>query len=242
MHCSIAIIGEFDKSLPAHATKLDAVKHSAKYIGAEVEATWLPSMEADDGVCDEFDGVWLAAGRAYENFHAVNSVIKEARERSIPLLGTCRGFQQMVLEFARNVLEISNAEHEERDETAPNLFLTKLPVSLARRRSISITEGTPLEPIYSRKHAPEVFFGNYGVNPSVEGRLTKGGFISMASDSEGNYRAGGIARHPFFKGSLFVPQLRSTKDSPHPLVTAFLKSVIIQARFRLPSYERYATA
>jgi CTP synthase (UTP-ammonia lyase) len=233
MKVSIAIIGEFDESLQSHRATRRALKHAADFIGARVESAWFSSWDIDARLFEEFDGIFLAPGQRYADFDKSLGAVRYARENSFPCLGTCRGFQHMVLEFARNVLGDRDAYHEEYNADAKNLFLTKLPAaSVRRRRPIDVDRNSPLASIYRRNTVLERFYGSFGVNPKVERRLEKAGLVSMASDSFGNYKVGGIIDHPFFYGTLFIPQMRSTKMTPHPLVTTFLKAAIVMQTFR----------
>jgi CTP synthase (UTP-ammonia lyase) len=71
----------------------------------------------------------------------------------------------------------------------------------------------------------ESYYCNFGVNPDRVPLLKSGPLKITGSDSEGEVRIIELPDHPFFIGTLFVPQARSTPDNPHPLVTAFLKAV-----------------
>jgi CTP synthase (UTP-ammonia lyase) len=126
------------------------------------------------------------------------------------------------------VLGVRDASHEELDPEGPNLFITKLPfVAEKHRRLIHIVPNSPLAAIYKLTTMTEKFYGSFGVNPKMERSLETGGLVSMASEGSSNFRAAGIPHHPFFFGTLFVPQMRTTRYSPHPVVTAFLKAAIM---------------
>ncbi len=224
MKTLIAIIGEFDESLLVHEATVSALEHSAEYIGAGLETAWVSTTKINKSLLSDFDGFFLAPGFPYKNQQTTLRAIRYARENGLPCLGTCRGFQYMVLEFARNVLGIGGAAHEEAEPDGKNLFLTQLSsTALRTRRKINIETGSRLAPIYRQSQAVEIFFGKFGVNPKIERRLAVGGLVSVASEEAGSYRIAGIESHPFF----YVPQMRATKHSPHPIITGFLKSAIL---------------
>ena len=70
----------------------------------------------------------------------------------------------------------------------------------------------------------EQYYCNFGVNPDKVPLLRKGPLQITGSDAEGEVRVVELPDHPFFVGTLFVPQLRSTPERPHPLVTAFIRA------------------
>jgi CTP synthase (UTP-ammonia lyase) len=80
--------------------------------------------------------------------------------------------------------------------------------------------------IYDSLSATEQYYCNFGVNPDRVALLKSGSLRVTGSDSEGEVRVIELLGHPFFLGTLFVPQTRSTPEKPHPLVTAFLKAVV----------------
>ena len=80
--------------------------------------------------------------------------------------------------------------------------------------------------VYGRSSSQEEYLCNFGVNPNFVDILEVGGLKVVGSDVEGAVRAVELAEHPFFAGTLFLPQHSSTAASPHPLVSAFIKTVL----------------
>jgi CTP synthase (UTP-ammonia lyase) len=233
MKASIAIISEAEASKPEHAIASKAIMHSADFLRAEVRTFFISPKNTGKWLFTEADGIFLAPSGPCKHLKSMFGIIRYARVNSFPCLGTYRGFQYMVLEFARNVLRISNAAHEEQDPNAENLVITRLqPSNKNRRRLINVVQGSPLEPIYRKHQSTENFYGHFGVNPEVERSLEAHDLVSMAFERDGNFRAAGIPDHPFFFGTLFLPQMRTTKDSPHPLITTFLKAAIAMKAVR----------
>jgi CTP synthase (UTP-ammonia lyase) len=133
----------------------------------------------------------------------------------------------MVIEYARNVLGFRDAQHAEYDPYASNLFISQLACSLAGREMLlTFTPGSQIADIYGALSATEQYYCNVGVNPDRIGLLKSGPIKITGSDSEGEVRVIELPGHPFFIGTLFVPQTRSTPETPHPLVTAFLRTII----------------
>jgi CTP synthase (UTP-ammonia lyase) len=133
----------------------------------------------------------------------------------------------MVLEYARNVLGFHDAQHAEYDPYASRLFVTQLTCSLVgREMRLSFVAGSRVATIYRALEATEAYYCDFGVNPEHAALLGAGPLRITGSDAEGEARVIELPGHPFFVGTLFVPQTRSTPGAPHPLVTAFVEAAI----------------
>lgn len=104
-----------------------------------VEARWLPTLSLESpSTLDGFHGLWIVPGSSYKSLLGALSAIRYAHEQPIPLLGTCGGFQHIVIEYARHVLGLSDAAHAKRliaFHFAPDMFSgrTQLAYSAAAR-------------------------------------------------------------------------------------------------------------
>jgi CTP synthase (UTP-ammonia lyase) len=133
----------------------------------------------------------------------------------------------MVLEYARNALGFREAHHEEYDPYASTLFISELTCSLAgRTMELSFTPGSRVAGIYAALTAKERYYCNFGINPDCVDVLKEGPLQFTGADAEGELRVLELPGHPFFLGTLYVPQARSTAARPHPLVTEFLRAAL----------------
>jgi CTP synthase (UTP-ammonia lyase) len=222
----MAIIGEYTPTFPPHISTSAAIEHSRSTSGVDVDAIWVSTEEIDKTLFGRFSGIWMAPGSPYKNMAQALWAIRYARENSVACFGTCGGFQHMLIEYARNVLGLKDAAHAEYDPYASNLFITQLACSLVgREMELTFSSGSLVAEIYGAISAIEQYYCNFGVNPDYVSRLKSGSLKITGSDSEGEIRVIELSGHPFFVGTLFVPQARSTADQPHPLVTAFMKAV-----------------
>lgn len=156
--------------------------------------------------------------------------IRYARENNIPCFGTCGGFQHIVIEYARNVLGFKDAQHAEYDPYSSKLFISQLACSLAGRElQLSFVPGSQVAAIYGCLSATEHYYCNFGVNPDCIRELKQGPLSISGADIEDEVRVIEYPGHPFYIGTLFVPQTRSKPETPHPLVTAFLGAVVGRA-------------
>lgn len=225
MKLRIGIIGDRDKNSETHRATEAALAHAASAAG--VEAIWVPtpSLEVEGAVdaLGSFGGLWVAPGSPYQSMRGALHAIRYARERGVPLLGTCGGFQHIVIEYARNVLGIADAAHAEYDPYASHLFISRLECSLVGRTlTIRLQPGSLVAQAYGATGISEGYYCNFGVNPDYAAALAASELAIVGSDAEGEVRVVELRGHPFFVGTLYVPQLRSQPGQPHPLIASFL--------------------
>jgi CTP synthase (UTP-ammonia lyase) len=222
----IAIIGDHDASRPTHAATDEALAHAARALGVEVAARWLPThalLELPSGEFDSWAGFCVAPGSPYRSLDGALRAIRRAREGGKPLLGTCGGFQHMVLEFARNVLGRSRAEHAEYAPQAGELVIEPLACSLAgRRATVLLAPGSRAGACYGAAAASEEYRCSFGLAPAWVAPLERAGLRVSGVDENGEARIVELAAHPFQLATLFVPQLASRQEQPHPLIEAFV--------------------
>ena len=125
------------------------------------------------------------------------------------------------------MLGIRNAEHEETAPNAPTLFISKLACSLvSKTQAIKIVPGSHVHRAYGCKEVTERFYCSYGLNPKFRGRLGKGELRISGVDLNGETRIVELSDHPFYVTTLFVPQMFSKPESPHPLIVAYLRAAL----------------
>ena len=233
----LAIVGDFRPDFPPHFKTNEAIDHVRRHFGLKVEAEWIPSAQLAseaEAQLSGYDGVWVAPGSPYRSMESALNAIRVSRQTDLPLLGTCGGCQYVLIEFARNVLGIADAQHAEHDPYASVLVITPLSCLLVGQRMEVIVEaGTLAAKAYSVTSATEEYYCNFGLNPAYEGRLQEGGLRIVGRDLHGEPRILTIPEHPFFLATVFVPQLTSSAQRPHPLVAAFLQAVCCRATARL---------
>ena len=223
---SIALLGEYNPTFKPHVATNAAIEHSRTAHGISVQGVWVSTQHIELSLFSHFSGIWVAPGSPYKNLGKTLWAIRYARKHKVPCFGTCGGFQHMLLEYARNVLNFEDAQHAEYDPYASNLFITELACSLAgREMKLNFVEGSMTAQIYGSLSATEEYYCNFGVNPDKLSLLKSASLSVTGSDCEGEIRVIELSDHPFFLGTLFVPQARSTASQPHPLVSAFLRAV-----------------
>jgi CTP synthase (UTP-ammonia lyase) len=230
MKAEISILGEFDPAREPRVATGVSIKQAAEKIGADVEFSWIPTREIDCGLLIKSNGIFIAPGSPYGDMEKVLSAIKLARENGIPCIGTCGGFQHIVMEYAIHVLGMNDVSHQEYTPHALHPLISRLECSLAGREMvINLIPGSLIARIYGKTRVMEKYFCSYGVNPLHTGRFKQSSLYISGSDQEGIMRAVELQDHPFFVGTLYVPQIRSTPENPHPLIIGFVEAAAKRA-------------
>ena len=224
----IALVGDRSPHVAAHG-RITAIVARRN----DVDAFWLESTEIDAAEIAGFDGVWAVPGSPYLDEDGVLLAIRTARERAIPFLGTCGGFQHAMLEYARSVAGSPDAWHVENrdapiDESA---LLVPLACSLVGHEDeVSLAPGTLAARVVGRLRTRERFHCRFGLAPGAGESLEAAGLVISGRDPDGAVRICELPHHPYFVGTLFQPELAD--DQPHPLVRGFFEAVRARAQAR----------
>jgi CTP synthase (UTP-ammonia lyase) len=225
----IAIIGDFTASKHTHIALNEAVIHCRQHLDFPIETTWIATDNIPEAASmpDYTDALWIAPGSPYKNDAAVYGVIQWARENNFPLLGTCGGFQYMVVEYAKNVAGIHDAGHEESEPDASQLVIARLSCSLkGQQEEVLITDKDSWLYRVLKKDVITGFFNcNYGVNPAYTHKLQQDRFVFTAFSRNGEVRGLELRGHRFYKGTLFQPPLDSSLEKPNPLILDFFQRI-----------------
>lgn len=224
----IALVGDCSPEVVAHTAIPRALALAAGQIGREVAAVWFPTnaLQTDAasqlGVCQ---GVWCVPGSPYASMDGALNAIRFAREQGIPFLGTCGGFQHALIEYARNVLGLHDADHAESNPAAALPLVTPLSCSLRERRAdIALVPGSLAANACGSTQLTEMFNCGYGLNESLRDRLNGGPLRVCGVAADDSVRVVELAGHPFFLATLFQPERAALENRAHPLITAFVRA------------------
>ncbi|TSC54865.1 MAG: CTP synthase [Parcubacteria group bacterium LiPW_30] len=246
----IAVVGKyFDTGdfvlADSYISVIEAIKFSAYHLKKRPVLTWINAkdFEVDPKKVkqlDKYDGVVVPGGFGESGIAGKLSAIKYARENKIPYLGLCYGMQLIVIEYARNVLGLKNANTAEIDPEADDLVIDILPEQKEKLKNRDyggsmrlgsykavLKDGTVAREAYGTKEVSERHRHRYEVNHEYVERLENAGLVFSGRSPDGKLME--IAelpkrKHPFFLGTQFHPEFQATPFAPHPLFTAFLKA------------------
>lgn len=225
---TIAVIGDYNRESVAHQGIPRALALASDGT-ATCEWEWLHSSQlaADPAPqLQRFRGVWCVPGSPYANGGGVIAAIRYARERGVPFLGTCGGFQHAVLEYAETFWDAGPAGHAETDPGAVDPVIAPLSCALVEQTGeVRFADGARLRAIYGAPSAIEGYHCSYGVNARYHQRFEAGPLRVSARDLAGDIRAVELDGHPFFMGTLFQPERSGLEGRRHPLIRAFVAAL-----------------
>jgi CTP synthase (UTP-ammonia lyase) len=222
---TVVIVGDHMSHAETHLATEQALRDSAGYLGLDLEMIWMATQTITPAAAPHLAGVdaMVVSPGSYASPEGAVAAIEIARVHDIPLIGTCGGMQHLVLELARNVVGAAGAAHAEADPDADDLWVTSLACSLAGQTGeVTVAAGTLVADVYGSTTTTEAYYCSFGINSERLADLVRAGLVVSGTDHDGEPRIVELPGHPFFVGTLFVPQVRSSRDRPHPLVTALL--------------------
>lgn len=224
----IGIIGEFDSGRPSQVATNDALERAAEALKYDIAIEWIPTTVLEQNsntLLQKFAALWCAPGNTYQRFSGALHAIRFAREKDRPFLGTCGGYQATVIEYARNVLGINDADHFEYNPAAKNLFIAPLSCSLVgQTMPVRLTPESQAYRVYGKEEVEEQYRCTMGMSRENQQRIHDGGFRIAGVDPAGEARILQLPGHPFFLATLFVPQMNLSPQGLHPLILAYLKA------------------
>jgi len=248
----IGLIGKYVNLPDAYLSVVEALKHGGYAHGARVELDWVQAEEVEGlmaaGRLRELDGMVVPGGFGERGVEGMVAAVGYAREQDVPCLGICLGLQVMVIEFARNVAGLAQANSREFAPTAPHLVIDLMD---DQREVVSSSNygGTMRLGTYPAKLAPgsqmaaiygqELVFDRhrhrYEVNPRYRSRLEQAGLVCSGESPDGRLvEMIELPGHPLWVGTQAHPEFKSRPDRPHPLFRALVGASLARAEGRLP--------
>lgn len=245
---NIAVVGKyFDTGdfvlSDAYLSVIEAIKFSAAKLGKRAKITWVNSKQFEKGTAKvsmlgKFDGVIVPGGFGETGIEGKLKAIQYAREHKIPYFGLCYGMQLMVIEYARNVAGIKDAQTTEIKKNAAEPVVDVMEEQKAHisqghyggtmRLGVYpayLKRGTMARAAYKQELVEERHRHRYEINPDYVKKLEDAGLVFSGTSPDGVLME--IAElpqkvHPFMLGSQFHPELQARPLAPHPLFTAFI--------------------
>jgi len=236
----------------AYISVIEAIKFSAYEEGVKPEIVWLNAKDIQNNVLSvkelsKYDGLIVPGGFGETGIEGKIMAAKYARENKIPYFGLCYGLHMMVIEYARHIAGMKDANTTEINPKTPFPVIDILPEQkekLARKDyggsmrlgayPCELKEGTLAREIYGSKRVDsERHRHRYEINPKFVNELEKAGIVFSGESPNGKLKE--IAElpksvHPFMLGTQFHPELRARPLEPHKLFTAFIKAAKNRSR------------
>ncbi len=238
---TIGIVGKYVKLEDSYLSVIESLNHAGIENGVKVkvkliDAEKITAENAKD-VLSECKGIVVPGGFGNRGIEGKIQAIKYARENQIPFLGICLGMQMAVVEFARDVLDLKNANSEEFDEICENPVIhimydqkdvTKKGGTM-RLGSYPcvIKEGSLAEKVYKNNEIKERHRHRFEFNNKYREEMEKKGLIVSGTSPDGNLvEIVEIKEHPYFIACQFHPEFKSRPDKPAPLFVNLVKMAL----------------
>jgi CTP synthase len=250
---TIGLVGKYVEYEDSYKSLKEALLHSGIAHQTRVNIEWIESERMEWPACrsllQRYDGILVPGGFGRRGIEGMLNAIRCAREDKIPYFGICLGMQTMVIEFARNVCNLTGADSTEFNGNTPYRVIYKLRElkgvdELGGTMRLGaylcrLTQGSWAEQAYGTTEISERHRHRYEFNREFEAVLTQHGLRLTGQTPDGVYvEICELPGHPWYLGCQFHPEFKSKPLEPHPLFTSFLKAALERRKQKLLTTER----
>jgi CTP synthase len=239
----IGLIGKYVELKDSYKSIAESFVHAGAANDCKVNLHWIHAEDISkdnvEKVLSGLEGILVAPGFGERGIEGKIMAVKFAREHHVPFFGICLGLQCAVIEFARNVLKLKNANSTEMNPK------TKYPVIdlMEDQKSVvnyggtmrlgayecQVKKGTKAYQTYGQTKIKERHRHRYEFNNQFLKDYEEAGFIASGTNPEtGLVEVMEMIDHPWFVGTQYHPELKSTVMNPHPLFVKFIKATLLQ--------------
>src|SRR3954452_2497912 len=249
---TIGIVGKYVEYEDSYKSLKESLLHGGLAHQLKVNIQWIEA----EGVAgagwerqlEGFDGILVPGGFGKRGIDGMLNAIRYAREQKVPYFGICLGMQTLVIEYARNVCGLEDADSTEFNPGTPHRVIFKL----RELKGVDELGGTMRLGSWACKLKPDTFAYNayqqseiherhrhrYEFNREYEDQLKAAGLRLTGETPDGAYvEICEIADHPWFLGCQFPPEFKSKPMEPHPLFKAFIGAAYKQHMRRMSEQE-----
>ena len=233
---NIAILGKYFGLPDSYMSVVEALKHACLQNKVILNLHWIDADNFDIDELSSLNGVVVPGGFGYRGIEGKISAIEYIRKNNIPFLGICLGLQCAVIEFARNVCGISDANSSEFSKNSKNPVIDILPNQNLEKDDIGasmrlgtypckVKSDTQAHEIYGNEIVYERHRHRYEVNNKYRKDLEASGLVfSGVSPDDDLIEMIELKDHPFFVASQFHPEFKSRPWDPAPMFNSFIKA------------------
>jgi CTP synthase len=236
----IAIAGKYTKLSDAYISVVESLKHAGAALGTNIDLKWVSSEDCVEykkakEVLADLDGIVVPGGFGIRGIEGKINVIRFARENNIPFLGLCLGMQCAVIEFARNVAGLKDANSAEFAPETPYPVIDLMPdqegftdyggTMRLGAYECHLLRGSKARDIYDTDIIHERHRHRYEVNNEYREKIQNAGLtFSGLSPDQRLVEIVELKNHKWFVASQFHPEFKSRPDAPHPLFIGLVKA------------------
>ena len=232
----IAILGKYFGLPDSYMSVVEALKHACLHNKVNLDLVWIDADNFDLDELKKLNGVVVPGGFGYRGIEGKILAIEYLRKNNIPFLGICLGLQCAVIEFARNVCGISDANSTEFSQTTKNPVIDLLPNQNLEHDDVGasmrlgtypckIQPNTTVNEIYQNEIIYERHRHRYEVNNKFRKELEDNGLIFSGLSPDGDLvEMIELKDHPYFVASQFHPEFKSRPWEPAPMFNSFINA------------------
>ena len=244
----IAVVGKYTEFVDSYKSVHEALIHGGIANDVGVDISWVGSdrfvdIETARTILSEYDGLLVPGGFGVRGVEGMVEAIKAAREGKIPFFGICLGMQVAIVEFARNVIGLSDTNSSEFAPECSNAVISLLEeqqhvTDMGGTMRLGsyvcrLARGSRAAEVYGVPEVTERHRHRYEVSNSYRDTLVEHGMRLAGLSPDGSLvELIEVPDHPWFFGCQFHPELRSRPTRPHPLFAGFIAAAARQARSR----------
>ena len=236
---NVAIVGKYVKLEDSYLSVVESIKHAAYENGVKADIKFIDCETVTNRNAKEklqgIDGIIVPGGFGGRGIEGKIQTVKYARENNIPFLGICLGMQMAVVEFARDVLNIKDANSLEFDEKTKNpvIHIMESQKNITKKGGTMrlgaypcvLKKSSLASKLYKTEEILERHRHRYEFNNEYRKEMEDNGMTISGTSPDGELvEIIEIKNHPYFIASQFHPELKSRPDKPHPLFVGLLKA------------------
>ena len=236
---NIALVGKYMKLEDSYLSVAESLRHGGYANGVKIKIGYIDSETITDEnaaeVLKDYHGLIVPGGFGSRGIEGKISAIKYARENKVPFLGICLGMQMAVVEFARNVLGLKDANSAEfsQDTKNPVIHIMESQKSVTKKGGTMrlgaypciIKENTLAQKVYGKKEISERHRHRYEYNNDYKEALEAKGLMCAGTSPDGSLvEIVELKDHPYFIAGQFHPEFQSRPDRPAPLFVGLVKN------------------
>ena len=233
----IGLVGKYDNPNQSYKSLMEAIEHAGIHTGVRASTRQIDLLSLSDGEfsrLEQCDAILVPGAFGKRGIESKIAAIQKARELQKPFLGICIGMQLAIVEYARNRLNLAEANSEEFNPETPHPV-----ISLERRQAngemggtmrlgfdtCTVAKHTLLSSIYKKSRIKERHRHRYEFNTKYLDEFRDSGMVFSAWSNENEYcEAIEIKDHPWFVATQFHPEYESTPMNSHPLFKSFISA------------------
>ncbi len=232
----IAILGKYFGLPDSYLSVVESLNHASLHNKVKLNLHWVDSDNFNVEDLKNYDGVVIPGGFGYRGIEGKISAIQYLREEKVPFLGICLGLQCAVIEYARNVCGINDANSSEFSKNTSNYVIDLLPNQNLEKDDVGasmrlgtypckIKKGTLTSKIYNEEIIYERHRHRYEVNNKFKDEIEKHGLVISGMSPDNNLiEMIEIKDHPYFVASQFHPEFKSRPWEPAPMFKYFIEA------------------